>query len=180
MPSMRREEVVKEALKYQDAIVGYAFAILRDWELARDVGQDVYIVVMEKWRDFRPGTSMFHWVRRIARNKALQVLDKRRREIPKVDDELQQLVNDAVDEKVDEAAAHKQRLMRKALQHCMAQLRTESVELLKGFYAQRRSCEALAALQKRTVNAVRLVLSRTRDQLRKCMIGRMAALEAQQ
>ena len=65
-----------------------------------------------------------------------------------------------------------------ALQHCMARLDNNALELLLGFYRERLSCDELASARRRTVNAIRLALSRTRARLRECVRSRIAMTEA--
>lgn len=59
MEVMDRDGVVKSAFRYRNALLSHAFAMLRGWSLAEDTVQDAFIVVMNKWTDFRPGTSLY-------------------------------------------------------------------------------------------------------------------------
>src|SRR5687767_10227256 len=86
--AMGQEDVVKAAFQYRDALIHHAFVLLRDAALAEDVVQDAFIVVMRKWADFQPGTSVFHWVREIVRNKSLEALRTRRRGASALDEAL--------------------------------------------------------------------------------------------
>jgi hypothetical protein len=56
----------------------------------------------------------------------------------------------------------------------MARLEPDSLDLLLGFYRERLSCEQLAGLRSRSVNAIRLSLSRLRAKLRDCVRHRLA------
>ncbi len=171
-----RDEVVKAAFQHRDALMAYAFALLRDWVKAEDVVQDAYIVVMNKWSDFKPGTSLFLWLRQIVHFKALEAA--RARKMSPLEEELLSRVAASMDRALDEEISHRQLLRRQALQRCMSNLDARSAGLLSGFYAESRSCESLAAGQKRSVNAVRLALSRLRRQLHDCVARQMPALEA--
>ena len=175
---MKRDEIVKAAFQYRDALMSYAFALLREWSRAEDAVQDAFIVVMNKWSEFREGTSVYLWVRQIVHNKALEALRARGRKMSALEEELLDRVAASVRTHLDEAIADRQRLMRQALQRCMSGLNRRTVGLLAGFYAEAQSCEALAHHQKRTVNAVRLALSRVRKQLQDCVTRQMPLLEA--
>ena len=50
-----------------------------------------------------------------------------------------------------------------------------NVDLLAGFYWKQESCETLADRHGRSVNAIRLMLSRLRDKLRTCLSKRLEA-----
>lgn len=179
MGPVGRDEIVKAAFSYREALMSYAFALLRDWSRAEDVVQDAYIIVMNQWEDVREMSGLYYWVRRIVHHKAMEALRAGARESTRADEELQALVASSVEKYLDEDVAQRQVLMRKALQFCMAELDRGAVDLLNGFYGHARSCETLAALQKRSVNAIRLALSRLRKQLHACMAERLPLLEAE-
>jgi len=176
MTGASRDEVVKGAFQHRDALLSYAFALLRDWVKAEDVVQDAFIVVMNKWAEFRAGTSLFLWVRQIVHFKVLEAA--RAKKMSPVEEELLAKVAASMQRGLDEQIADLQRLKSQALQRCMSQLDPRSAGLLSGFYAESMSCESLAQLHKRSVNAVRLSLSRLRKQLHDCVARRLPAMEA--
>jgi DNA-directed RNA polymerase specialized sigma24 family protein len=94
------------------------------------------------------------------------------------DEELLALVDAQFVEHMNPDALARMEQQKVALQHCMARLDTSSLELLLGFYRERLSCDELAQARRRTVNAIRLALSRTRARLRECVRSRMAIAEA--
>lgn len=175
---MTRDEVVKAAFRHRDALLSTAFALLRDWARAEDVVQDAFIVVMNKWTEFREGTSVFLWVRQIVHHKSLEAIRSRGRKVSPLEEQLLARVAASVETHLDETIAERQRLMRAALQRCMSGLNRRTVGLLSGFYAEAQSCESLAHDQRRSVNAVRLSLSRVRKQLQECVERQLPALEA--
>ena len=175
---MNRDMVVKAAFQHREALLSYAFALVRDWVKAEDILQDAFIVVMNKWAEFRPGSSLFHWVRQIVHFKALEAA--RAKTMTAVEEGLLARVAAAMERGLDEEIAARQRLRRQALQRCMAHLDAKSAGLLSGFYTQSLSCENLAQLQHRSVNAVRLAISRLRKQLHDCVLRQMPALEGRE
>jgi len=172
---MDRDLVVKGAFQHREALLSYAFALVRDWVKAEDIVQDAFIVVMNKWDEFRPGSSLFLWVRQIVHFKALEAARDKKMSAAQV--ELLARVAAAMESGMDEEIAARQRLRREALQRCMSHLDPKSAGLLSGFYTKSLSCESLAQLQHRSVNAVRLALSRLRKQLHDCVLRQMPALE---
>ncbi|MBI3858161.1 MAG: sigma-70 family RNA polymerase sigma factor [Planctomycetes bacterium] len=173
---MNRDDVVKGAFRHREALLSYAFALLRDWVKAEDVVQDSFIVVMNKWAEFRPGTSLFLWVRQIVHFKSLEAA--RAKKLTPVEEELLACVAASMQRGLDEKIADLQRLRRQALQRCISHLDPRSAGLLSGFYAESLSCESLAQLHRRSVNAVRLSLSRLRKQLHDCVRRQLPAMEA--
>jgi RNA polymerase sigma-70 factor (ECF subfamily) len=169
-----RDEVVKAAFRHRDALLSYAYGMLRNWSIAEDVVQESFLVVMNKWADVRAEDGVFLWVRRIVHFKTLEAIRSRGRETILPDEALMRLVEQSLDEHLDEELAERQRLIGLSLRECMAQLSDTSISLLAGFYWQQRSCETLAEEHHRSVNAVRLILSRLRDKLRLCLQRRFA------
>ena len=170
-----RDDVVKAAFQYRDALLSYSYAMLRSWTLAEDVVQEAYLVVMNKWQDLKDEGGIFLWVRQIVHFKTLEAIRARGRETSTPDQELLDLVEHAVKENLDDHFAERQRLMGVSLRDCMARLNTFNVDLLAGFYWKQESCETLADRHGRSVNAIRLMLSRLRDKLRTCLAKRLEA-----
>ena len=169
----RRDEVVKAAFQYRDALIGYAYAMLRSWTLAEDVVQEAYLVVMNKWQDLREDAGVFLWVRQIVHFKTLEAIRSRGRETALPDQELLDLVEQSVTENLDEGTAERQRQMSASLRECMSRLNQFSLSLLAGFYWRQESCEMLADQHGRSVNAIRLMLSRLSEKLRTCLTRRL-------
>lgn len=173
------EDLLRAAFKYQDALTSYGYALLRDWALAQDAVQETFIVLQKKHAEFRPGANVFTWARQILRFEALKIMRARGRESYVVDEELFALIESRFDEHFDGEAVAELEQQKSALQHCMARLDHDSRDLLLGFYRERLCCEEMAAARHRSVNAIRLVLSRTRSRLRACVRDRLALMEAQ-
>ena len=174
------ESLLRSAFKYQDALVSYAYALLQDWALAQDAVQEAFIVLQKKHAEFKPGANVFTWARQIVRFEALNIIRSRQREACFVDDELFALVDEQFERHLDQEATSKMESQKAALQHCMSRLDAESVSLLLGFYKDALSCEKLSELHRKSVNAVRLSLSRIRTKLRDCVRARLAIAEVQQ
>ena len=73
--------------KYQTKIVGMIFNMTRDHHLSEDLGQEVFVAVYRSLEAFDSARSQFStWIYRIAKNKTLNALKKKRpmflREVP--------------------------------------------------------------------------------------------------
>lgn len=169
-------DVLREALTYQDGLVAYAYGLVRDWSLAEDVVQNAYVVVMEKWQDFEPGTSLFSWVRAIVRFKSLEMLRRRKRERTGDDAVLGGLIEQAMDEYLDERAAQRQHDRMRKLQVCLQKITERSLELVLERYSMRRSYRELSVLFSMSTEAVRKSLYRVRRTLQEC-VEKMPDLE---
>lgn len=169
MKKASQAEVLKAAMQYQDTLLAYAYGMLRDWAQAEDTVQDAYVVAMEKWRDFTPGTSVFSWVKAIVRLKSLELIRTRDRERPTEDIILDKLTSQALDEFLDERAADHQRDMMRKLQFCMQKITERSLEMILEFYSKKRSYEEMAQLFDTSVEAIRKSLYRIRRTLQACV-----------
>lgn len=173
--TFKRDETVKSAFQYRDALISYAYALLRDWASAEDAVQDAFIVVMDKWETFEEGSNLFAWVRRITYNKVLHQMRSRGRTVPAENENLFNSVQKVIDQNLDEKRAMKQKRMRAALQECMSRLNKVLLSLFDRFYYQKKSCEEIARQEDKTPNAVRLILSRTRSKIHDCMEHRLSS-----
>lgn len=176
--AMTAEDLLRSAFKYQDALVSYAYGLLQDWALAQDAVQEAFIVLQKKHAEFRPDANVYTWARQIVRFEALNILRSRQREACFIDDELFSLVDQQFERHLDLDAIGALESRKAALQHCMSRLDGESVSLLLGFYKDALSCDKLAEAQRKSVNAIRLSLSRIRTKLRECVERQLALAEA--
>jgi RNA polymerase sigma-70 factor (ECF subfamily) len=173
------EDLLRSAFKYQDALVSYAYALLQDWGLAQDAVQEAFIVLQRKHAEFKSGANVYTWARQMVRFEALNIIRSRQREACFVDEELFSLVDEQFERHLDQESTAAMESRKAALQQCMSRLDSESVSLLLGFYKDALSCEKLSELHRKSVNAVRLSLSRIRTKLRDCVRSRLALAEVQ-
>lgn len=171
------EDLLRAAFKYHDALVSQAFALLQDWSLAQDAVQETFIVLQKKHAEFRPGSSVFAWARQMVRYEALNLLRARGRESCVGDEELFALVDAQFEKHLNHDALAALEQQKAALHHCLDRLEPDALDLLLGFYRDRASCDDLASVRRRSVNAIRLTLSRLRSRLRDCVRHRLVGAE---
>jgi RNA polymerase sigma-70 factor (ECF subfamily) len=173
------EDLLRQAFKYQDALVSYAYGLLQDWALAQDAVQEAFIVLQRKHHEFKPGANAYAWTRQIVRFEALNLLRSRRKETCYADEELFDLVDRQFERYLDAKELGHLESRKAALQFCLTKLDDPSRVMLLEFYRDALSCEKLSELHQRSVNAIRLSLSRIRSRLRDCVRHRLALLEVQ-
>jgi RNA polymerase sigma-70 factor (ECF subfamily) len=167
-------ELMKSAFRYQNALVSYAYGLLRDRALAEDAVQEAFLVLMEKWASFEPEFGVFPWVRRMVYYKVQELSRARRRERPADDEELRELAAQAIEENFDEEAAEAFEPRLAAYEECVRKLGPEAEDLLVRYYGREESGRKIAGALRRSVNAVWLALSRIRKSLRECITRRCA------
>ncbi len=164
-----RDQVVREAFQYREALKIYAFGMLRDWTVAEDVVQDTFIIVMKKYKTFQAGSSMLAWTRSILRLKVLQHLDREKRRQSTLDNVLFEAV-DAALSNIDEKTYREEfRKCYLPLKDCLSRISSRSHKLLTNVYAGKMSYEKTAESLGMTVEAVRKNLYRTKQQVRLCL-----------
>ncbi len=167
----QRDKVVAEAFSCRQPLLAYAYGSLGDHAAAEDVVQNAFIVVMNKYTDFREGTSMLAWCRSIVRLKVFEVSADRNRLITTEDSLLHDAISFAFEDTQEEDVAliRLERLER--LRTCILKLPLKSRRLLEASMQPGCSYEkiALAAIMK--VEAVRKALYRIRQNLRECVAG---------
>jgi RNA polymerase sigma factor (sigma-70 family) len=175
MSGISQEVLVQAALKYQDALTAYAYAILRDWGLAQDAVQEAFVTVSRKWETFAEGEDLLPWVRGIVRFKALNLARAgARREHPCDDEELAGLIDRQFEIHLTEERLHRLERQKMALQRCLDKLDDLARSLLMGFYRDSQSFRELSASLAKSENSLRLHLSRTRKKLRLCADRQLA------
>ena len=85
----------------------------------------------------------------------------------------EQSLDGIFDDLIDEKFAMQQEKKNRALQKCMTGLKPDLVDLIYKFYWKGASYESLAAKSRKSVNSLRLILSRTRKSLKKCISREM-------
>ena len=162
-------KLLKEAFSYQDALNAYAYVILQDWNLAEDVVQDLFVTLSAKWESFDQNRRLYPWLKRIVRNRAVDIIRKRSREFYCGDEELLDLVDRAFEENDSDVLLDRRRLMKTTLKNCMEKLQSKGRQLLHEFYYSGKSCSEIAELSGKSENSVYISLTRTRQSLRKCV-----------
>lgn len=74
-----REAFERLLLRYEKAIFNAAYRILRDYEDAKDVTQNVFVKVFQNLEHFDAKQRFFSWIYRIALNESINLCKSRRR-----------------------------------------------------------------------------------------------------
>lgn len=134
-------------------------------EDARDVLQEVNIIMVRKRQSFVTGTNFKAWAFSIARFEGLAYLARHKRvQWCTLDSGLIDSLADAAEEKAEKVSA--QAL---ALEQCKKLLPEASLQLLEHRYERRTPLENLACAWKTTEGALKQKLFRIRARLKKCI-----------
>lgn len=153
-----------QLLRHQDRLYYYIRSLEPRHQDADDALQETYLVLWEKFDEYREDTSFCAWACKIAYYKILQRRSQTKRGPAIFAPELLQQLS-------DEAIQHSDGLeaQRKLLDDCFDKLPPIDLELITYRYAQGYVREKIAKLLGRSANAVSKSLSRIRRDLWKCI-----------
>ncbi|MCM8525655.1 MAG: sigma-70 family RNA polymerase sigma factor [Lentisphaeraceae bacterium] len=161
-----REDILRQAFKYQDLLETYAYAFLNDWNLCKDAVQEAFIQASEQWQQI-DSDRLLAWLKMVTKRRSIDIIRKRNRIVHRED--LMNLVDGHFQNYLDDEMLEQAKLMRSRLQKCLSRLSPENLKVLLGFYDKKLSTEKLAEMINRSPNAVRILLHRIRHQLRRCI-----------
>ena len=171
MSLSKKSEFLQIAFDSRPVLTAYAYTYLKDWGLAQDIFQDAVISMNEKHEDIQ-AASPLKWLKSVIRNKAIDHIRKNERNKNR-NEQLSILLDKKFDQFLNDDSIKLYRDKEKALQSCMEKLKPDSRKVIIDFYKSKFSCERIASLCKKSTNAVRLILSRSRADLRYCVKKQM-------
>jgi RNA polymerase sigma-70 factor (ECF subfamily) len=159
------EDFVRELTDHQTAMLAFIRALMPGSSAARDLLQEVNIILWQKRATFETGTSFKAWSFQVIR---YHLMNHRRRLASKgwlvFDDELVERISPALEADPEELETRHQ-----ALHHCLAKLRPKDRELLRHRYASGAPLEEYAKRVQRSPGTLKATLFNLRGVLRKCI-----------
>ena len=147
-------------------LYGLALGILRRRELAEDIMQDSFVLVWRHAHSFDPGRgSAMAWLARIVRNRCIDHLRRRGREVP-LDDELVQSWEDPASGPADLAALSQDA---RRLRDCLDELEEGPRKILLLVYYNGMTYHEVAGLVGAPLATVKSWVRRSLVRLRGCM-----------
>jgi RNA polymerase sigma-70 factor (ECF subfamily) len=172
---MTEERLVKTLLDARPRLTAATLAVLRDPHRAEDAFQEVLVKALRMRQSFADEAGLLAWTRVSMRNLAIDWI----RRAGRLETILSELALDSVADHLEsDAEAAPPKLA--ALRRCVSELPEESRRLLRLRYDEGRSGRDLAALLRRSEDAVYKALSRLHAALRKCARDRLASMDPHQ
>jgi len=168
---MAENRVAQEILKVRGSLFGFLYSLVRDFELAEELFQEVCARILARADRFEPGTNFGAWARAFARTVVFEHQRGRQRV----------LISEAA---VTAAEKHFERIedqyftRREALRACLGRLEESPRQLVQMRFEQGLSMKAIGERLKRSGGAVQVSLSRIRSWLMNC-IRQQTGAEAQ-
>lgn len=160
---------VRDLTGCQDDILMFIRTLCGDYHLARDIRQEVNMVLWRKRSAFRPGTSFRSWAYRIAHLEVkAHFRQTKRKPLASLDPALIDCFAAELPLAADELPER-----REALAACMERLTPKDSELLRQRYWSEGSLEAHATATGRSVGTLKARLFQLRSALRICIRERL-------
>lgn len=173
-PQDDRRVVMKLALEHRAQLWGFLVGLTKDPARAEDLFQNTYLILCEKWDQYRPGTNFLGWARQIARFEFLASVDPERRPFVTAEMDVLEAAMRAAESEGEPASAR-----REALRRCLAQMpEARGRRVLELRYGEGLPGEKVAAQVGLSLNALYTLLSRVRRLLQDCIERRVRAEEA--
>lgn len=171
--SREHGEVVRLLMEHRSSLFAFILAIVRDYDTAEEVLQDVSVAVCELSDQFRAGTNFGGWAREIARRRIL-AHNRAAARFPGslTDEDLQRI--EAGFQRADSQATARERIG--TLRRCLGNLTHASRRLLQLRFADRFSHQEIADLVDRQPDSVRKSIYRSRQTLRTCIDRKLSSV----
>ncbi len=170
---MLQPPLAQQLLEHRDAVLGFVFALTRDFAIAEELFQVVAMAILEEASKGTTVKQFLPWAREIARRRVREYYrtSTRRQALEQPQASLEEVVSQAFAE--NDAVCETFQLRLKCLLECLKQLKGRSREVIEGFYRQRKSIRDLAAALAWQEDSVKVALVRARKALADCIQVRL-------
>lgn len=158
------EDYAELMAAHQGRLEGFIRSLTGDGDAARDILQEVNVVLLKKSKEFEMGTNFTAWAFRIARFEVMTWRRKMSRNRLTFDDELLEQIAETAERFDDDYLKRVE-----ALKECLGKLPDRQRGVVQRRYLEEWSVAALAEELGDKANAVSQLLFRARQNLLKCM-----------
>jgi RNA polymerase sigma-70 factor (ECF subfamily) len=165
--------LVRQFLEHRDVVLGFVFALTRDYDVAEEVFQEVALAILQEAGKGTAVESFLAWAQGIARRRVADYYRKanRRQTVEQVAGPLADVVSQAFAENAPLLEGHQERMA--SLLECLQRLAGRSRVIVESFYQRRQSLREIAGLLGWKEDSVKVALSRARKALADCIENRM-------
>ncbi|NLF08159.1 MAG: sigma-70 family RNA polymerase sigma factor [Pirellulaceae bacterium] len=150
--------------QHQSELYAYIFAIVRNWQDADDLFQDVCMVLWRKFETFRPGSSFFSWARQTAKLEVRNFLRRKKSSTYVNEQVLDVLAEMPIDARDDETKHYLA-----ALRRCGKKLVSTDKQMLVFYYVENLGSRQIADRLDRPQSSVCNSLKRIHRWLLECV-----------
>ena len=159
------EEALRLLMAYRPYLMTFIVSMVRDFSLAEELCQDVWVAACERWPRHKPGADFGTWVREIARRRTMALLRARAKPgLPPPSDNLVDEIERAIDA-LSATSKERWEQRKEALRACFRTLPLHLRQLVEMRYAADLSNRRIAQALGREAEAIEVALARARLEL---------------
>lgn len=156
-------KVQQQFMLHQRSLLAYVLSMVPNQQDAHDLLQDVFLIVSKKAHTWAEGTNFFAWACAIVRYEALHYARAGKKRVVPLDGDILELLH-SEETHPSNLDTHIDRLT-----ECLRRLSPRSRELIMLRYHASQLPEAIATQLHRSVNSIRVALTRIKQTLRECI-----------
>lgn len=160
----KSSEFAKLYAGHQGRLFAFICSLVGRQDMASEILQETNVVLWEKQEEFQIGTNFTAWSFRIARYQVMAARKKATRDRLVFSQEAIDLMTGEVAQFSEQ---HEARLQ--SLASCLDQLSGANADVIRRRYRENQQVNEIAAVMKRSVNAVHVQLHRIRAALLECV-----------
>lgn len=171
---MAQSEIVRKLLENRDVLLGFIYALTRDYAVAEEVFQETSLAIVEEAQKLTQVDNFLAWSREVARRRVAEYYRKtsRRQGVEKLSGSMAEIIEQAFVE--NEQTSDVQQTRMKFLLECLERLAGRSRDIVVRFYHRRESLKDIASALNWQPDSVKVSLSRARRSLAECIETKMA------
>ncbi|MEJ6569040.1 MAG: sigma-70 family RNA polymerase sigma factor [Akkermansiaceae bacterium] len=171
----RHEEFVSLYVRNEAAVFSFVMALVKHTADAEDVVQRASVTMWRCFDRFESGTNFRAWAFQIAKNEALNLLSKNKRDRHVFSEKLIAMLADQAEERAGDLDARQ-----RALDFCVENLPPNEHEIVEGCYREGSTIRSFSEQAGVTANKIYKQLNRVRRKLQKCIERRLGLEEVTQ
>ncbi len=158
-----RERFLELLVEHEAQLMGFLCSITQNVHDAEDLLQQTVITMWQKFSDFEPGTSFLAWGCKIARYKAMNLMQSRKTTY------LEEDIIDLLAIAQENQGSETRFARRRALTECLSKLTDNDRKLIEEAYSGNHPIKDLASELGRSAAGVYNSLARIRNALYRCI-----------
>lgn len=168
--SLKQDTVIRLLLSARMSVIAYIRAIVRDYDLAEDVLQEVSILALTKYESIEDEQHFDGWIRRAARLESLAALRRRGGGPRPLSEDTLDLLDRTWTERT--ASGHADQI--EALRYCLDRLSPRSKQIMRLRYEDGMKGSELSEVLQRPLNTIYVAVYRIHRALSECIRKRTA------
>jgi RNA polymerase sigma-70 factor (ECF subfamily) len=145
--------------RYHKLFCERAYYITNDKDLAKDIAQECWIIIINKMQYLEKVESFNHWAFRIVYNKSIDTINKRKKQSKNLE------TNSSIQNE-DQTSDDDSNLIHATLLKAIQQLPREKQDIIRLFYAEDYSLIEISSFLKIPVGTVKSRLFKAREKLK--------------